>query len=104
VIIERCVDVKPNLEVYKKNRDILYEGLTKMGYKVAKPDGAFYLFIEAPDGNSEEFSEKAKAHDVLVVPGTGFGTNTHLRLSYCVDTEKCEKALPVFEKLMKEYK
>ena len=47
-----------------------------MGYKVAKPDGAFYLFIEAPDGNSEEFSEKAKAHDVLVVPGTGFGTNT----------------------------
>jgi aspartate aminotransferase len=104
LIIERCVDVKPNLEVYKKNRDILYEGLTKMGYKVAKPDGAFYLFIEAPDGNSEEFSEKAKAHDVLVVPGTGFGTNTHLRLSYCVDTEKCEKALPVFEKLMKEYK
>jgi aspartate aminotransferase len=75
-----------------------------MGYNVAKPDGAFYLFIEAPNGDSKEFSDKAKEHDVLVVPGTGFGTDTHIRLSYCVDTEKCEKALIVFEKLIKEIK
>ena len=104
LVIEKCIDVKPNLEVYKKNRDILYDALTEMGYNVAKPDGAFYLFIEAPNGDSKQFSEKAKEHDVLVVPGTGFGTGTHIRLSYCVDTEKCEKALPVFEKLIKELK
>lgn len=104
LVIERCIDVKPSIEAYRKNRDILYDGLTRMGYKVAKPDGAFYLFIEAPDGDSEEFSKKAKEHDVLVVPGAGFGTDTHIRLSYCVETEKCVKALPVFEKLMKEYK
>lgn len=104
LVIEKCINIKPNLEVYKKNRDILYNGLTEMGYNVAKPDGAFYLFIEAPNGNSEEFSAKAKEHDVLVVPGAGFGTKTHLRLSYCVDTEKCEKALPIFEKLIKELK
>jgi len=104
LVIEKCIDVEPELEVYKKNRDILYNGLTEMGYNVAKPDGAFYLFIEAPNGNSEEFSQKAKEHDVLVVPGAGFGTKTHLRLSYCVDTEKCKKALPVFEKLIKEFK
>lgn len=103
-VIEKCIDVKPHLEAYKKNRDILYKGLTEMGYNVAKPDGAFYLFIEAPNGNSEEFSDKAKAHDMLLVPGTGFGAKTHIRLSYCVDTEKCEKALPVFEKLMDQYK
>lgn len=103
-VIEKCIDVMPNLDVYKKNRDILYNGLTEMGYNVAKPDGAFYLFIEAPNGNSDEFSEKAREHDVLVVPGAGFGTKSHLRLSYCVDTEKCKKALPVFEKLIKEYK
>lgn len=102
LVIEKCVNIEPNLEVYKKNRDILYNGLTKMGYNVAKPDGAFYLFIEAPKGDSELFSEKAKAYDMLVVPGTGFGSPTHIRLSYCVDTEKCEKALPIFEKLIKE--
>lgn len=104
LVIEKCIDVKPDLDAYKKNRDILYKGLTEMGYNVANPDGAFYLFIEAPNGNSEEFSEKAKAHDVLVVPGTGFGTKTHFRLSYCVDRQKCEKSLPIFEKLIKEYK
>lgn len=104
LVVERCVNVEPNLDVYKKNRDLLYTGLTEMGYNVAKPDGAFYLFIEAPNGNSEEFSEKAKAHDMLLVPGAGFGAKTHMRLSYCVETQKCEKALPIFEKLMKEYK
>ncbi len=103
-VIEKCVDVEPDLTVYKKNRDLLYDGLTKLGYKVAKPAGAFYLFIEAPDGDSEKFSEKAKEHDMLVVPGTGFGSKSHMRLSYCVETEKCEKALGVFEKLMKDYK
>ena len=104
LVVERCVSVPPNVEVYKKNRDLLYDGLTKLGYKVAKPAGAFYLFIEAPDGDSEKFSEKAKAHDMLVVPGTGFGSKAHMRLSYCVETEKCEKSLAVFEKLMAEYK
>lgn len=104
LVIERCVDVEPDLTVYKKNRDLLYDGLTKLGYNVAKPAGAFYLFIEAPDGDSEKFSEKAKAYDMLVVPGTGFGSKAHMRLSYCVETEKCEKSLEVFEKLMKEYK
>lgn len=102
LVIEKCINVKPNLEVYRKNRDILYNGLTKIGYNVAKPDGAFYLFIEAPNGNPEEFSEKAQAYDVLVVPGTEFGSKTHMRLAYCVDTQKCEKALPLFEKLIKE--
>lgn len=104
MVIERCIDVEPDLTVYKKNRDLLYDGLTTLGYKVAKPAGAFYLFIEAPDGDSEKFSEKAKEYDMLVVPGTGFGSKAHMRLSYCVETEKCEKALPVFEKLMKLYK
>ena len=102
-VIEKCVDVKPDLTVYKTNRDLLYDGLTKLGYKVARPAGAFYLFIESPDGDSEKFSERAKEYDMIVVPGTGFGSKAHMRLSYCVETEKCEKALKVFEKMMEEY-
>lgn len=104
MVIERCIDVEPDLTVYKKNRDILYDGLTKLGYKVAKPAGAFYLFIEAPDGDSEKFSDLAKEKDMLLVPGTGFGSKAYMRLSYCVETEKCEKSLKVFEELMKNYK
>lgn len=103
-VIEKCVDIEPDLEIYRTNRDLLYKGLTDLGYTVAKPDGAFYLFIEAPNGDSEAFSEKAKEYDLLLVPGTGFGSKTHLRMSYCVDTGKCEKSLPIFEKLIKELK
>lgn len=103
-VIERCVDVEPDVTVYKKNRDLLFDGLKELGYNVAKPAGAFYLFIEAPDGDSAKFSEKAKEHDMLIVPGAGFGAERFVRLSYCVETEKCEKSLPLFAKIMEEYK
>ncbi len=104
MVIEKCIDVEADVDAYKENRDILYNALVDQGYKVAKPDGAFYLFIEAPDRDGVKFAEKAKEHDLLLVPGTGFGSSAHLRLSYCVEKEKCEKAIPVFAKLMEDYK
>ncbi|VEJ34295.1 Aspartate aminotransferase [Aedoeadaptatus ivorii] len=102
-VIERCVGVEPDVTVYKKNRDLLADALTEMGYTVAKPAGAFYLFIKSPDGDSETFSERAKEYDMLVVPGTGFGSKAFMRLSYCVDTETCEKSIPIFKEMMEKY-
>ncbi len=101
-VIERCVDVMPDLTVYEKNRNILYDHLTAMGYKMAKPDGAFYAFIEAPDQDSVKFSELAKEKNMLIVPGAGFGTPSYVRLSYCVDTPTVEKSLPIFQAIMDE--
>lgn len=103
-VIERCIDVEPDLTTYQTNRNLIYENLTKFGYKMAKPDGAFYAFVEAPNGNSEEFAERAKKYDVLVVPGNGFGIPSHMRISYCVATETIENSLPFFEKLINEFK
>lgn len=100
-VIAECVDVLPDLEIYERNRNLLYNNLTKMGYRCAKPDGAFYLFFEAPNEyTGMEFSEKAKEYNLILVPGDGFGCPKHLRLSYCVATEQIEKALPIFEKLI----
>lgn len=99
-VIERCVDTQPDLTVYKTNRDILYNSLKEMGYNVAKPNGAFYMFIEAPEGDGEKFAERAKQHDVLVVPGASFGEPSYVRLSYCVETEKIKKAVEIFKKLI----
>jgi aspartate aminotransferase len=101
-VIATCIDVMPDLTIYERNRNLLYTSLTKMGYHCAKPDGAFYLFFEAPKGyTGNEFSEKAKEHDLLLVPGDDFGCPNHIRLSYCVSTELIEKALPIFEELIK---
>jgi len=99
-VIARCAHLRPDLESYDRNRRALYEGLTAMGYEMAKPDGAFYLFIKAPGGDAVAFSEKAKQKDLLVVPGDGFGCPGYFRICYCVSYEKIQKSLPVFAQLI----
>ena len=101
-VIARCAHLRPDLEAYDKNRRALYEGLKEMGYEMAKPDGAFYLFIKAPGGDAVAFSEKAKQKDLLVVPGDGFGCPGYFRICYCVSPEMIRKSLPVFQELIHE--
>jgi len=101
-VIARCAHLRPDLESYDRNRRTLYEGLTAMGYECAKPDGAFYLFIKAPDGDANAFSEKAKKKDLLVVPGDGFGCPGYFRVCYCVSLDLIQRSLPVFKALIEE--
>ena len=101
-VIARCTHLRPDLEAYNKNRKALYENLTAYGYEMARPDGAFYLFIKAPGGDAAAFSEKAKKHDLLVVPGDGFGCPGYFRICYCVSFEMIQKSLPAFKALMEE--
>ena len=99
-VIARCVSLRPDLDSYDRNRKALYEGLLAAGYEVAKPDGAFYLFVKAPGGDANAFSEKAKAKDLLVVPGDGFGCPGYFRVCYCVSYEMIQRSLPVFAELV----
>ena len=101
-VITRCVDRMPDLEAYDANRTLLYTELTAMGYTMAKPDGAFYLFIKAPGGDSDAFSEKAKKKNLLVVPGTGFGCKSYFRICYCVSNDMIRRSLPAFRELIEE--
>ncbi|MBE6976938.1 MAG: pyridoxal phosphate-dependent aminotransferase [Ruminococcaceae bacterium] len=101
-VIARCAHLRPDLEAYDRNRKALYEGLTAMGYEMAKPDGAFYLFIKAPGGDANAFSEKAKQKDLLLVPGDGFGCPGYFRICYCVSYEMIQRSLPVFAQLIAE--
>ena len=101
-VITRCAYLRPDLESYDRNRRTLYDGLTAMGYECAKPDGAFYLFIKAPGGDANAFSEKAKKKDLLVVPGDGFGCPGYFRVCYCVSLDLIERSLPIFKTLIEE--
>ena len=98
--VAKCVDAKPDLTVYERNRNLLLEALPAMGYECARPDGAFYLFFRSPRGSGNDFSEEAKAKDLLLVPAVTFGCPNHLRIAYCVDTAVVERSLPVFKELM----
>lgn len=99
-IDEACVDIS----IYRENRDLLYNGLTELGYECIQPDGAFYLFLKAPGNDAYSFYETAKKHEVLLVPCDDFGVSGYVRIAYCVDKKRILGALPAFAEIMKEYK
>lgn len=103
-VIARCLGKTADVSVYKKNRDLLFGGLSKMGYSCVRPDGAFYLFVKSPEPDANQFCERAKAYELLLVPGDDFGCPGYVRISYCVTTRQIERALPAFERLMAEYR
>lgn len=100
--VAACCDIMPDLEAYDVNRNLLYNGLTEIGYECAKPQGAFYLFVKAPGGDAMAFAEKAKKKNLLIVPSDSFGVPGYFRLSYCVSKEMIERSLPAFKEVFAE--
>lgn len=102
--VAECDGTPPDLEGYTKNRNLLYNSLTEMGYDAVRPDGAFYLFVKSLESDANAFCERAKKYELLLVPGDGFGMEGYVRIAYCVSYEQIEKSLPAFKKLYEEYK
>lgn len=101
--VARCADVPSDISAYAKNRDLLYNGLTELGYECVRPQGAFYLFVKALEPDANAFSERAKKHDLLIVPSDSFGCPGYVRISYCVAEKTIVDSMPAFAALMKEY-
>lgn len=101
--VAECLDDTADISVYEKNRRILYDGLTNIGYDVIKPDGAFYMFVKALEDDAFEFFERAKKYELLLVPGDDFGCAGFVRISYCVDTDLIVRSLESFKKLFEDY-
>lgn len=103
-VAEKCCDLPSDVAAYAANRDLLYEGLTEMGYECVEPQGAFYLWVRALEPDARAFSTKARdSHELLLVPSDDFGVPGWVRISYCVDKAVIERSLPAFEALMDEY-
>ena len=101
-VIAKCIKVRPDLESYDKNRKRLFFTLAVMGYELARPEGAFYIFVKIPGGRSHDFLEKAKQRDLLLVPGDDFGLPGYFRMCYCVEYEKIQKAIPILGELYRD--
>ncbi len=98
-----CVDATVDTEIYKRTRDILYGGLTDIGYTCIHPDGAFYLFVKSLMEDDSAFCEAAKEERILMAPGTAFYGPGWVRISYCVPDEVARNALPGFRRLFEKY-
>ncbi len=102
-VVAKCLGKSSDINVYKRNRDLLYDALTEYGFSCVRPEGAFYLFVQSPEADAKAFSERAKRHELLIVPSDSFGITGYARVSYCVDGEMIERSLPAFQALAKEY-
>lgn len=91
---EQVIDVGP----YREKRDLMYEGLTRIGYRCVKPQGAFYVFPRTPIDDDVAFVSMLADEGVLTVPGSGFGMPGHIRISLTVERDTVVRALPGFER------
>lgn len=103
-IAAACVNEKPDIEAYRRNRDLIYSSLTEMGYDCVRPDGAFYLFVRSLEPDAGAFSDRAKNYGLLIVPGDSFGAPGYVRISYCVSHDMIARSLPAFRDLINTYK
>ena len=102
-VAAECDGKTADLSVYRRNRDLLYRGLTDCGFSCVYPDGAFYLFAKSPEADADAFCARARKYELLLVSGDDFGCPGYVRIAYCVSTEQIERALPLFKKLAEEY-
>ena len=91
-----------DVDAYQEKRDMLYHYLAEMGFRMTRPEGAFYLFPRSPFPDDVEFVKLAQKHLILVVPGSGFGAPGFFRIAYCVDKKMIERSLPAWRNLAKE--
>lgn len=103
-VVERCLGATSDLGAYKRNRDLLYDGLTALGFACVRPDGAFYLFVKSPEPDAKAFSEHAKQYELLLVPSDDFGLEGYVRLAYCVSEDTIRRSLPAFKRLAEDYR
>ena len=95
---DQVIDVAP----YREKRDLMYDGLTRIGYQCVKPQGAFYVFPRTPIDDDVEFVRMLADESVLTVPGSGFGMPGHMRISLTVEKDTVIRAMPGFERAFRK--
>lgn len=100
--VAEVLDMTSEMSIYQKNRDLLYQELTDLGFPCVKPGGTFYIFPRSLEEDAAAFCRKAMQYDLVLVPADSFGCPGHFRMAYCMDTEKVERSLPALRRFVKE--
>lgn len=78
-------------EEYTMKRDTIYN-IIKEKFNIVKPEGAFYIFPEAPNKKATAFVEKAIQNKVLIIPGNVFSEqDTNFRISFAATLNTLKK-------------
>ena len=98
--VAEVLDKTSDLSVYETNMNLIYDELVALGFTVVRPGGTFYIFPKALEEDAKVFCEKAKAYDLILVPGDSFGCPGYFRMAYCIDTEKVKRSLVALRKFV----
>jgi aspartate aminotransferase len=101
-LVTRLQGASVDIGQYQKKRDFLYEHLGALGFEMVKPGGGFYLFPRSPLADDVAFVRLAQKHNILLVPGAGFGAPGYFRIAYCIDDDIIRRSLPSWEKVAAE--
>lgn len=101
--VAKCLNASVDVGFYEKNGAALKKIMDECGFEYVEPQGAFYLFVKAPDGDDAAFCAEAKKHRLLLVPATGFGCKGWVRIAYCVSPATIEGSRASFKALAKQY-
>ena len=102
-------DAEPMKREYIERRDYIIEKMTELGFKIIKPDGAFYIFAKIPaDYNQDSFAflkDFAQKKAVAFIPGAAFGQygEGYVRLSYAASMDTIKEAMKRLKEYMEEY-
>ncbi len=92
-------DYSANVAAYRKKRDLIYS-LLKDRFDVTRPNGAFYIFPTAPNGDGAEFCKKAIENNVIIIPGNVFSSrNTHFRISFAASDDTLRRGAEVLNRM-----
>ncbi len=84
--------IEDQLEIWRQRRDLIYNGLTKLGLDLWKPEGAFYVMPKV-DNPTDFVWDLYNDYKVITYLGEWFGSPDRVRLSYALDAEKIEIGL-----------
>ena len=100
-VADTC-DLTADLSVYETNMNLLYDGLTQLGFEVIRPGGTFYLFPKALEEDAGAFCKKAIEYGLVLVPSDTFGVPGYFRIAFCTDTQKVVRSLDAFGRFVRE--
>jgi len=102
-IVRHLQGVTVSVAEYQRKRDFVYHNLAAMGYELAKPQGAFYMFPKSPLEDDVQFVMELQKLKVLTVPSRGFGTPGYFRIAYCVEDRVLEGSLDGLRQAARKY-
>ena len=94
---------------YLKRRDYILEKMSELGFKIIKPDGAFYIFAKIPEGYTQDSfkfcQDFAREKAIAIIPGVAFGKygEGYVRLSYAASMDTIETAMTRLKEFMEEH-